>query len=666
MIFLKKSKKFLSVILSILIASSAIGIVPSAEINFEELPCQISSRKEITDFKKSKPKNLKTSEPEYGYYYSYYDGSYVSWDKVDNALCYDIYVKEESSKNFILIETTVDNSAFINMSGSSAKVFVKAVAFTSEDKLVESKTSDVITLKNNNNLQYYDYAIEEEYEAAATEDSFAISSSTNNIAMDTSYYTADGGINPYTYYEVGNTEEYSSAEESGYKSASTDPVSTFSSDVDTASYANLRRLINSRSEIPEDSVRIEEMLNYFDYNFSESKSSSPFSFTYEFTDCPWNTDNKIMMIGIQGKDLEETPASNLVFLIDVSGSMNSDDKLPLVLESIKKLTETMSDEDRISIVTYSGYESVILAGATGNSVNTVEKLSSALSAKGSTNGEGGIKAAYELAEKYYIKGGNNRIILCSDGDLNVGISDTDELVKLITEKRKSNIYLTTLGFGAGNLKDEKMEALADNGNGKYHYIDNAEEAEKVLVEERNSTLYTIAEDVKIQVEFNPENVKSYRLIGYDNRRLDNEDFENDEKDAGDVGAGDNVIVLYEIVPADGGKSSLKYQTVTNNKSEWAEVRVRYKHPGEKKSLLTKSVIKSSAYTIPSEIGDRLRFSCAVCEFGLILKDSEYKENASISNVKELLSEVDTSKIGYSKDFVSLVEKYSKTYLTDSD
>lgn len=660
---MKKSKKILSVILSFLIASSTFAVVPSAEINMDELPCQITSKKEINDFKKSKPKNLKVSEPDY-YYYYYSSGSYISWDKVDNALCYDIYKKEESSNNYILAETTVDNCAFINISEKSAKIFVKAVTYTTADKIVESKGSNVITVKNDYNY-YDDYGFVEEEAYADGASQTAVNTITS--AMDTGYYESPSNtINPYTYfYEPQNTEEYSSAKESGYKSASTDPVSTFSSDVDTASYANLRRLINSKSEIPEDSVRIEEMLNYFDYNFSESKSSSPFSFTYEFTDCPWNSDNKIMMIGIQGKDLEETPASNLVFLVDVSGSMNSDDKLPLVLESISKLTETMSNKDRISIVTYSGYESVILAGATGNSVNTVEKLSSALSANGSTNGEGGIKAAYDLAEKYYIKGGNNRIILCSDGDLNVGISDTDELVNLITEKRKSGVYLTTLGFGAGNLKDEKMEALADNGNGKYHYIDSAKEAEKVLVEERNSTLYTIAEDVKIQVEFNPENVSSYRLIGYDNRRLDNEDFENDEKDAGDVGAGDNVIVLYEIVPADGGKSSLKYQTSSGNKSEWAEVRVRYKRPGEKKSLITKSVIKGSAYTAPSEIGDRLRFSCAVCEFGLILKDSEYKENASISDVKKLLSGVDTSKIGYSEDFVTLVDKYSKTYLTDS-
>lgn len=668
---MKNPKKIISVALSVLIAAGTLSAFPmtaSAEIDFNDLPTPIFSEKEEKSFKKSYPKNLKAEESYYGYYYG--SSCSLTWDKVPNALCYNIYMKKKNDKKFIRQNIVLDNYAYLYFSDipEGSLVYVTAVTFNEDDEEIESRKSKIITLNTQKeetsaelneeagdadieyeSEDYYDEEYYEEETAAADYE---------NTVMTTA--AVDIG---YVYPE--DTEEYDDSPESGYKNASTDPLSTFSADVDTASYANLRRLIRSGSSVPSDSVRIEEMLNYFDYNFTEPKGTAPFSMTYEFTDCPWNTDNKVMMIGIQGKDIAEaeTPASNLVFLVDVSGSMDYEDKLPLVIESINTLAETMTEKDRISIVTYSGYERVILAGAKGNQKNTVKTLSGALSADGSTNGEGGIRAAYDLAEHYFIKGGNNRIILCSDGDLNVGIYDTDELVKLIEEKRESGIYLTTMGYGTGNLKDEKMEALADNGNGSYHYIDCAEEAKKVLVEERNSTLFTIAKDVKFQVEFNPANVKQYRLIGYDNRRLNNEDFTDDKKDAGDVGAGDSVIVLYEIVPADGKASDdLKYQTSTGkNADEWATVKIRYKKPGKDNSVQIKSVIKDSAYTNPAEIGDRLKFACAVAEFGLIVKDSEYKENASLKDVNKLLNGITEESIGYSSDFKEMVKLYEKKY-----
>lgn len=432
------------------------------------------------------------------------------WKPVKNALYYNIYVKKNGEKEYSL-DASLFGTEYEDYVGKSAEYCITAVAVTDEGEKVETAFSNTVKVRRPRPSNHGGIDIDAG-EGVASEGSEILEETDD-------YYDSE------RYAE--NTEEYSDAKESGYKNAATDPVSTFSADVDTASYANLRRLIKGGDTIPEDAVRIEEMLNYFDYNYVQPTGESPFSLTYELSDCPWNKDSKLMMIGVQGRDIpeEKTPDSNLVFLIDVSGSMYSDDKLPLVIKSVNTLMDTMTENDRISVITYSGNERIVLAGARGNQTKTVETVTGMLDANGCTDGESGIRAAYELAEKYYIKGGNNRIILASDGDLNVGITDTDELVKLIEEKRESGIYLTTLGFGGDNLKDEKMEALADNGNGSYHYIDSAKEAQKVLLEERNSTIYTIAKDVKLQVEFNPQNVKSYRLVGYDNRRLNNEDFE---------------------------------------------------------------------------------------------------------------------------------------------
>lgn len=661
-------KRFLSCALSLLIAAGtlpAMSGTAAAKIDFDNLPTPISADKKTTDkFKRSKPELSFDTDYSYGY-----GRVGLSWTPVDGALYYTVYEKNKGEKKYSKLGDVTDEYIYIGRQECSYRV--RAVTFSYDDEMIYSDYSKAVTYKPEK-VRVKEYGNVDAGEGMdGGDDIFYSEEAEYDYEEDICYEQAIGSSTAMqtavnSIFEE-NTEEYSDAEESGFKNSLTDPLSTFSADVDTASYANLRRIITEGSRIPEDAVRIEEMLNYFDYNYVEPKGTSPFSLTYELSDCPWNEDSKLMMIGVQGKDIpkEETPDSNLVFLVDVSGSMYSQDKLPLVVESINTLAETMSENDRISIVTYSGSEDIILAGAKGNQVNTVKAMTSLLEADGSTNGEGGIRAAYDIAEHYFIEGGNNRIILASDGDLNVGISDDEELKKLVEEKRKGGVYLTTLGFGAGNLKDSKMEILADNGNGSYHYIDSAKEAYKVLSEERNSTLYTIAKDVKLQVEFNPENVKSYRLIGYDNRRLNNEDFENDAKDAGDVGAGHSVTVLYEIIPADGKtSSSLKYSKPTgNNKDEWCTLKVRYKKPGETSSKMISAVIGSSAYSPADKMCDKMKFACAVAEFGLILKDSEYKGTASIAGVKKLLSGIKED-IRYSNDFKELIKLYEENYIED--
>ena len=333
-----------------------------------------------------------------------------------------------------------------------------------------------------------------------------------------------------------NTEEYNYISENGYKTTVKEPLSTFSVDVDTASYSNLRRYINSGQQIPADAVRIEEMLNYFSYDYPEPENGDPFSVTTEYSDCPWNEDNRLLLIGLQAKEIDfsRRPPSNLVFLLDISGSMYSDDKLPLVQKSFTMLAENLTQKDRVSIVTYAGYESVVLDGVSGDQTARIAAALDDLEAGGSTAGAAGIEKAYELARKNYISGGNNRVILATDGDLNVGISSEGELTRLIQEKKKDGVHLSVIGVGTGNLKDNKMEALADNGDGNYNYIDSIFEAKKVLVDEMGGTLVTVAKDVKIQVEFNPRYVSGYRLIGYENRLLNQEDFNDDKVDAGEI------------------------------------------------------------------------------------------------------------------------------------
>ncbi len=497
--------------------------------------------------------------------------------------------------------------------------------------------------------------------------------------------TTNGEGGPYTnpYYDVSyveeiapadwNTEEYSAVKEQGFQSVANSPLSTFSADVDTASYSNIRRMIEggcTMDEIPAGAVRIEEMLNYFSYDYDLPKKNEPFGVTTVIGDCPWNEEAKLLQIGLktQAIDFSEAPDSNLVFLLDVSGSMYTDDKLPLLQKSFAMLVEELGEKDTVSVVTYAGSDEVILQGESGDSKEKIINAIGGLEAGGSTNGSAGIETAYALAERYFIEGGNNRVILATDGDLNVGVSSESALDELITKKKESGVYLSVLGFGMGNIKDNKMEVLADHGNGNYAYIDSVSEAKKVLVEQMGATLVTVAKDVKLQVEFNPAYIKGYRLLGYENRALATEDFDDDTKDAGEIGAGHMVTALYEIIPVDSEQeipeTDLKYQSdkkdtgVTNG--EWLNLKIRYKEPDEDESLLMEYPVTEDDYT--SEPSEDFYFAAAVAEFGLMLRDSEYKGDASFENVRALLKKVDTDEDDYKDEFVYLVKRLQKATL----
>lgn len=465
------------------------------------------------------------------------------------------------------------------------------------------------------------------------------------------------------YTEEYNTEEYESDPENRMMKTAMSPLSTFSIDVDTASYSNVRRYLNSGMMPPADAVRTEELINYFSYDLPEPTQEVPFSVTTEISECPWNTDNSLVMIALQGKHVEQKdlPLSNLVFLLDVSGSMDSPDKLPLLKESFQLLTEQLGENDKVSIVVYAGASGVILEGARGDEKEKILEGLDRLEAGGSTAGSEGIERAYEIAKKYFINGGNNRVILATDGDFNIGISSEGELTRLIEKKRKEGISLSVLGFGTGNIKDNKMESLADNGNGNYAYIDNLMEAKKVLVNEMGGTLLTIAKDVKIQVEFNPMKVKEYRLVGYENRMLRNEDFDDDAKDAGEIGAGHNVIAFYEIVPYQSGEtaeqSDLKYQSTDIRQeweNEWMEVRLRYKDPdGDISKKIVHAITQQEYHENPSET---FQFASAVAEFGLLLSESEYKGTSSIESIMERAQKaLGEDSEGYRKSFIELVD-----------
>ena len=463
------------------------------------------------------------------------------------------------------------------------------------------------------------------------------------------------------------TEEYNKVEEQRYQSTKNQPLSTFSADVDTASYSNIRRMLKEGRMVDTGAVRIEEMLNYFNYDYKQPDGESPFGVTTELSDCPWNPDSKLFLVGIQTEkiDFSKSAPANLVFLIDVSGSMMDENKLPLVQRAFLLLTENLTEKDRISIVTYAGSDMVVLSGAKGDQKEKIQTAITELEAGGGTYGSKGIETAYQIAMENYIEGGNNRVILATDGDLNVGITSESELINLIEEKRKSGVALSVLGFGTGSIKDNKMEALADHGNGNYAYIDSLMEARKVLVEEMGATLLTVASDVKFQVEFNPAKVKGYRLVGYDNRRLATEDFNDDAKDAGEVGAGHSVTVLYELVLTDSKmeipETELKYQTTeqTNLVDELLTVNIRYKKPGEQKSILISEPVGEEG--LADTLTNNLAFASAVAEFGLLLKDSEYKGDAAFAKVLSRLESTDYKQDEYRAEFYQLVKTANEIY-----
>lgn len=472
----------------------------------------------------------------------------------------------------------------------------------------------------------------------------------------------------YGYGEVPgnyNTEEYSTIEENPFMSVALSPLSTFSADVDTASYANLRRMIQNgytSADIPSGAVRTEEMLNYFTYDYDGPKKGEPFGVTATISECPWNENAELLVLGLQTEaiDFSDAPDSNLVFLIDVSGSMYDDNKLPLLKQAFGMLIDNLGEKDRVSIVTYASYNEVVLEGVPGSEKDTILDALNGLEAGGSTNGGEGIMTAYALAEKYFIKGGNNRIILATDGDLNVGITSESALHDLVEEKRETGVFLSVLGFGMGNYSDTNMETLADYGNGNYAYIDSVSEARKVLVEEMGATLVTVAKDVKLQIEFNPAVVAEYRLIGYENRTMAAEDFDNDEKDAGEIGAGHSVTVVYEIITcenAQGDGDELRYQEthlseLALNSDEWMTLSIRYKEPDGDVSKLLEYPIGADDYT--QRPSDDFIFAAAVAEFSMVLRGSEYLGNGSCEDVLDMLDDI-TLNDEYKEEFYHLVD-----------
>lgn len=469
---------------------------------------------------------------------------------------------------------------------------------------------------------------------------------------------------------ASNTEDYTHIADNPFMTVATAPLSTFSADVDTASYANVRRFLRDGSLPPKDAVRIEELMNYFRYNDATPTGKDPFAVSTELAVSPWNAQYKLLRIGLRAPAIADAqvPARNLVFLLDVSGSMNDPRKLPLLKQAMNLLVEQMRPQDRIAITVYAGASGVALPSTTGDRKDVIRNAVALLEAGGSTNGAAGITLAYELAQKNFIKGGINRVILATDGDFNVGPSSEGELVRMIEAKRENGVFLTVLGFGMGNIKDGKLEKLADHGNGNYAYIDTIEEARKVLVKEAGATLVTVAKDVKLQVEFNPTAVAGYRLVGYENRMLRDQDFNDDKKDAGDIGAGHTVTALYEIIPAGvavpGVKvDALKYQPSAKAVAviagdEMLTVKLRYKRPADSTSQLMSRVVKTASLPF-ANASENLRWSAAVASFGMLLRGSPHVGSIGWNDVTRIASAAkgkDTE--GYRSEFLLMVARAS--------
>ncbi|MAP54656.1 von Willebrand factor type A domain-containing protein [Altibacter sp.] len=564
-------------------------------------------------------------------------------------------------------QTDFDGHYSITVAVGNTLVF-SYVGFNSQEVKISSKTHTLHIVLNADNAQLDEvvvtgYGFSGRSNKIRVRGVSSLSGKTAGISMTRAERK---NIQRYRNTNTDN-ESYGRIQENIFKRVETAPLSTFSIDVDRAGYSNIRRFINNGQEIPKDAVKIEEMINYFDYNYPQPEGGVPFSITTEIASSPWNSDAKLVRIGLKGKDISVSgvPASNLVFLLDVSGSMESPNKLPLLKSALQVLVEQLRAEDKVAIVVYAGAAGLVLPPTAGSNKQLILNAIENLTAGGSTAGGEGIKLAYRIAEEHFIKGGNNRIILATDGDFNVGASSDRAMEDLIVEKRKSGVFLTCLGFGMGNYKDSKMETLADKGNGNYAYIDTMQEARKTLGSEFFGTLYTIAKDVKLQIEFNPSKVQAYRLIGYENRLLNDEDFQDDTKDAGELGSGHTVTALYEIIPV-GVKSmyvknvpKLKYTNakIAGASDEVLTVKFRYKEPdGEISKLIERTVLDTN--TAFQAASTDFKYAASVALFGMQLRKSVFintQRPADVIALAEAGKGDDPE--GYRAEFIRLVKSY---------
>ena len=558
------------------------------------------------------------------------------------------------------VSTDFDGKYTIKVKNGDILEFSSLGMKTKQVKVNGQKVINVVLEEDNVALQE---VVVTSYETAKRRD---VTSSSIRIRGAGSVSGNYGTKNGYTLNT--SRETYKAIDEGGFKKTAKDPVTTFSADVDRASYSNVRRMLNYGQKPHKDAVRIEELINYFDYNYTPPAegSKTPLNATTTLSSCPWNPDNYLLRIGLQAKkiDLTKAPPSNMVFLIDTSGSMDEPNKMPLLKASFKLLLDNLRPEDRIAIVVYASQTGIALPSTPAKEKEKISKVIDDLVASGSTAGGAGLQTAYEVAEKNFLPKGNNRIILATDGDFNVGISSRDELQRLVEEKRNNGIYISVLGYGMGNYRDDMAETIANKGNGNYAYIDNFTEAKKVLVNEFGGTLYTVAKDVKLQLEFNPQYVKEYRLVGYENRALANEDFEDDKKDAGEIGAGHTVTALYELIPIKGATTDgLRYQKQVKEgfANELAFLKIRYKDPMAKDA---KSVEESTpipfSLTDLTQTDDDYRFAAAVAEWGMLLRNSKYKAKSSYKQVIDLAKNaIGKDEEGYRKEFIRLVELSEK-------
>ena len=582
--------------------------------------------------------------------------------------------------------TTSDSAGHfsININSSKAKLIISCVGYqTKEYKLTDDNDINITIRKNSGELSEVvvtGYGItapkmvmDDEVQAAPLASSLQGNAAGLYISGRAKYKKSGNSYQDKPMYfsqadSDYNREGYDKIEENPFLKVTDNPLSTFSIDVDAASYSNIRRFLHDDELPPAGAVRIEEMINYFTYQYPQPTGDLPFSINTELASCPWNTKHKLMMIGLQGKFIssEDLPASNLVFLIDVSGSMMDENKLPLVQSSLKLLTDQLRPQDKVSLVVYAGNAGLVLPPTKGDKKTTIKDAISKLEAGGSTAGGEGIQLAYKVAKQNFIEGGNNRVILCTDGDFNVGLSSDDALETLIEKERESGVFLTVLGYGMGNYQDAKMQKLADKGNGNHAYIDGISEANKVLVHEFGGTLFTIAKDVKLQVEFNPAKVQGYRLIGYENRMLAKEDFNNDKKDAGELGSSHTVTALYEIIPAgiatvefiniDALRYTKTEKSSNNFGSELLNIKLRYKQPnGDKSQLIQQPVMDIANGSVA--ISDNFKLAASVAEFGMLLRNSSYKNESSYTTAKQMATEAaGEDKEGYRKELVQLIQK----------